>query len=315
MFSAPEGWRVRFEMPQPKEIRRNISDYKISLIVPKAEMMNIYWDIQNGSIKVISPGLETGLEEYQVLEVGFDEAKEILENGTEDYYVTFIKDNLKIPVLKKRPAIGYIKAKEEGPYRLSFNPLTKFLEIEILSDIEESVILFVTRAGDPTHLIERLVIEPEVSGWKDMIKIKTDFREISIYRQEADEEDEYIPVSYEMAREKGIFEIRRNYPDPEILIHWTKSKDFVAVTIGGVEDNSNFIGDDIRTISYHGHLKISLFVTRRGDPFYLIGLIEVAIGDLMVADNRTVYFPLESDEDISIYTDPIFKTYSLTIEE
>jgi len=102
----------------------------------------------------------------------------------------------------------------------------------------------------------------------------------------------------DISRISHLFEILEGTLDPDIEIVWDRKEKILTICLLAT------------TLPYPTYW-LNFYVTKRDDPYCLIDNIKVMVRDFVQTKNRKIIKEIDTEEDISVYTNLVFDHYNL----
>lgn len=105
----------------------------------------------------------------------------------------------------------------------------------------------------------------------------------------------------DIARTSQISEVIEGISNPDIEMSWDREKRTLKIQL-------------LAEIVPHCKYWLNLYVTKRDDPYYLIQTLKIQVAELTQSRKEGVIREIDTDRDISIYTNLIFDNYNMVRE-
>jgi len=102
----------------------------------------------------------------------------------------------------------------------------------------------------------------------------------------------------DISRISHLFEILENNLAPDVEVLWDRKEKTLTLCL-------------LATILPYPTYWLNFYVTKRDDPYCLIDNIKVMVRDFVQVENRRIIKEIDTEEDISIYTNLVFDHYNL----
>ena len=160
------------------------------------------------------------------------------------------------------------------------------------------------------HLLEN----PKTDNYPFIVPLEV---AASFLSREKKRHDYYIGPS---VKEKGKLELRKRAADFSLVTDVARISHLSEILEGNLAPDIEVIWDNgekilgIRLLAeilpYHKHW-LNFYITKRDDPYYLIHDFKVQVMELIQAEDREVLREIDTDRDISVYTNLVFDNYNL----
>lgn len=102
----------------------------------------------------------------------------------------------------------------------------------------------------------------------------------------------------DVVRNSQLSMVTEEILNPDIEMFWSKEKRTLKIQL-------------LTDIVPHYKHWLNFYITRRDDPYYLIQILKIQVAELVQNKKREVTREIDTDMDISIYTNLVFNNYNL----
>lgn len=102
----------------------------------------------------------------------------------------------------------------------------------------------------------------------------------------------------DVSRVSHLFEILEGTLDPDVEVLWDKKEKILTVCL-----LAEFLPYQMCWLNF--------YITKRDDPYHLIHILKTQIMTFIQAKNRKIIKEIDTEEDISVYTNLVFDHYNL----
>jgi hypothetical protein len=301
-FRRDLGFRIRIKMECPEKFTWDPPDIfeKRAVTISYQEnpepLAYFYWEEKTGSIKTVSGDPIPGWEDKPLVTIPLLAAGQFFGSvDLSDYQVVF-RDGKH--VIRERPKYNYVEhKKKDGLFGIYYSPWEKTMEVRYYRKNPEDVTYWISKAGDPTLLVEKIEVEKGFEG-TNTYKLNTDVRDLAVYQQE---EDGFTAVPFGLLRGTDIAQlsIGSNALNPELVAKWNSKNREIEFVLNRAE------------VVEEGFDHLYIYITKEGDPYYLI---QSHLLDLRhMAEGYSTTVKVRTDQDrISVFTRQIFESSALT---
>jgi hypothetical protein len=102
----------------------------------------------------------------------------------------------------------------------------------------------------------------------------------------------------DVARNSQLSEVIGGILNPDIEMNWDREERTLKIELIS------------KIVPHHKHW-LNFYITKRDDPYYLIQILKVQVRELAQSKKKEVIREIDTDVDISIYTNRVFDNYNL----
>jgi len=171
-----------------------------------------------------------------------------------------------------------------------------------------------TETGGIYAISPQLLENPKTENYPFTIPLEV---AASFLSGEKNQRDYYIGPS---SKEKGKLELRKKSSDFSLVTDISRISHLFEILEGTLNPDIEVLWDKkektltlylLATIFPYPTYWLNFYVTKRDDPYYLIDDIKVMVRDLVQVKNRKIIKEIDTEEDISVYTNLVFERYNL----